>query len=132
MITEIKELGENSIGKSIQTGKYCITKQYIKPFKKWIDDFYSFQRLSKNDKRTLFLRWKWGFNSNETNEALEATRRGLIERIKMLIDSPQEDVSYMAKDMVNFENYCYKTMGEIGLVAVKSETRQRLIDEVLN
>jgi len=121
VIMEIKEFGENSIGKSIQAGRHCITKQYIKSFKKWVDDFFSFQQLSKTDKRILFLRWKWGFSSNETNEALEVTRRGMIDRIKMLIDSPQEDTKYMVNDIVNFESYCYTTMGEIGLVGIEEK-----------
>ncbi len=132
---EILDKGKNSIGKSIQVGRYSLTEQTIKPFKLWIDNFNDFQRFNKSQKRELYLRWKWGFTSNETNEALEQTRRGMVERIKISQDNPAEDIQWATSDIIRFEDYCYKTMGEIGLLDFKSQEQikvKKMVDSIFN
>lgn len=102
------------------------------PFKEYIIDRYgsfsTFNMLKFSDKEKIFLRWKYGFTNEDTNRNLEMTDRLLCSQYKdkNLDEVKNEGMRFHMKQKIWYENYCYETKMEIGLLQKKTPITEQV------
>lgn len=106
----------------IQVGKLSFTVIDKPDFTEYITKTYGgyedFLRLKDKDKEKIFLRWKYGFTSDEANYAIEVTDRQLLALYKMqnINDIQEKGFRYAIQNKLSFEDRCIKIKKEIGLI----------------
>lgn len=112
-------LGCDKLGREryeIDGVRYTVEKKM--PLEGWIKktfgSYMSFLDLKPPERRKLFLRWKWGFLNNDSNEELESTENYMLMITK---DVPFDNAGMKEHfdRMRNFNAYCYELKKQIGL-----------------
>ena len=109
---------------------YTVVK--VEPFRYYIARKYggwdNFMKLKFQDKNKIFLKWKHGFTSHETNIALEVTGRYFYNMHKNtnIEEIKNEGVKFYIKQKIWYEDYCFEVKRDIGL----TEKKQEVIQEV--
>lgn len=104
-----------------EVGGYGMTLVPIIPFENWLELRFGsvdkFDALSKKDKEKIFLRWKWGFNDERTNEELELSEKLILFQLKDNdLSELSEGVRFYILNKRNFERICFETKKRIGLI----------------
>lgn len=98
---------------------HSYTEIRYEPFKMWVTekygDYNSFLKLKFNDKRKIFLKWKWHSKSDESNEACESTERYILHVIKNHIYT-HPSWKLWQKEKKEFAIYCCDIQKEIGIL----------------
>ena len=110
----------------VEIGNNCCIVITNKPFFEYIDKG-DFMKLSINDRKKVFLRWKHGNSNHEVNEAVEHTNQYLLSRIT---DEDLERFGEFDKWFWDterkWESKCHDIKIEIGLVSAKQRTKEFL------
>jgi len=103
---------------------YSFTVVKAEPFRHYINrkygDMDSFLSLKFKDKNRIFLQWKYGFGSYETNIAIEITDRYLYHHYKNT-DTDNEGLKFHIRQKIWYEEYCLDIKRDIGLLERKRE-----------
>ena len=103
--------------KSMEIEGVSFTLIPIVSFEKWAEEkmgMNKFEALSKRDKYKIFLRWKWGFFDEKTNEELELSEKEILYRFK---DSNLSGaLKFNLQHKRQFDRICYDTKIKIGLI----------------
>lgn len=95
------------------------------------EDFYVFldrkyskmrndlMRLGPGDRTKIFLRWKWGLESDKSNKDLQDTRNGILRNLtdEWIEESGGKRKDYWRK-LLAWERHCQKISADIGLIGV--------------
>ena len=110
-----------------EIGKVAITISKVVRFKNWIAQTYgswdAFLKLRPVDKEKVFLRWKFGFENDVSNQALEESEKHTIFMLKeMDIENKfEKGIAYFLQMKMQFERNCFEIKKEIGLVEISRE-----------
>ena len=104
----------------------------IIPFEKWAEGkmgMNKFDILSHRDKRKIFLRWKWGFEDDITNENLDMSEKASLYLFKDDdLSQLSEEWRFHIQNKRNFDRICYETKKRIGLITKGNPLVDKLVD----
>lgn len=111
------------------TNSFCLQKIIL--FENWVETRFGsmdkFDALSKKDKEKVFLRWKWGFNDERTNEELELNEQGILFRFKDDgLSKFSEGVKFHIENKRQYDRICYETKKRIGLIFQSSPLAEKV------
>jgi len=97
------------IGKPMYNDSFILVTK--KPFEDWLlgkMNLREFKNLGPQEKRELFLCWKWGFTNKISNEALEGSEKETLKSIGTIEDwsKLREDISAYYTKKIEWNNYC--------------------------
>lgn len=128
--TEKDELGRIICTQYKDFWAYVATKKYAG--KEWTKQ--EVLKLSPERREEFFMKWKHGMNDMNTNWEFEYSTRTFLKNFHdMPLDQIDPYFRYSIKVKREFEEYCEKIKGEIGLWSRKPEVPpevQKLIDSV--
>lgn len=107
-------------GESVKVGKHWITVEDKLSFREWVENRYkdwsAFLELRKKDKEVIFLRWKWGFENENSLRDLETTEQQILHAIReMDISKVDDGIRFYVEKKRRFDRQCYEIKKEIGL-----------------
>ena len=105
----------------------------IIPFEKWAEGkmgMKKFDILSHKDKNKIFLRWKWGFEDDITNENLDMSEKASLYLFKDDdLNQLSEAWRFHIQHKRNFDRICYATKGRIGFITKNNPLIDKLVEE---
>lgn len=92
-----------------------------------------FEKMGPDEKKELFLRWKWGSSDPLANNESETTRRYLMSVIlKEGIDKyPEGEVKDYWKKVILFETECEDVLVKIGYLNTRKLTKPKVVDQIV-
>jgi hypothetical protein len=111
--------------------RFCLIP--IVQFEEWLvhkhQSLDKFNSLKRDDKEKVFLRWKWGFEDDNVNEALEFSERVTLKQFKdQDISLLPEATRFHVEHKQAFDLICQDIKQRIGLIKVPNPIVDKVAD----